>query len=256
MYAAKSLLAASAFCLMLGAAEGRDYKITASAEGVGHPIVSGRADLPDGTILSVILKKPWLPDAQQRLSRGLPACEDDCLPSQDSVQVQQGIFRTRPFSFGDKPIRAGEYDIEIWLPVRPGETLEQLRSEGRLKPIFTAVIQVSESNKALQPGPALRHEPGSAEVAYRSRFFVAGVLFRAGEICSQNYKRLADAAFDMLDDPELKHLSGAFPETTKQWMLEGATSLNTGVMHDGIEKTCADVEHMRAQAAQVIKPSR
>lgn len=258
MYAVRPLLAAGFIFLTLGGAQSQEYRFKVLAEGTDHPIIRGTTNLQAGTTLLLILKKPLLPDAQQRIARGLSACEDGCSAPSDSVIVKQGSFASNPFSFDGKPIKAGAYPLEIWLPVRPGETLDQLRSTGRLKPIFTTTVQVLGQNNVGDPQSisTQRNESDSAEAIYRSRFFVAGSLLRAGDICPNGYKELVDAAFDMLDAPELKRLSGAFPETTQQWMLEGATSLNTGVMHDGIEKTCADVEHMRAKAAQMMKPSR
>jgi hypothetical protein len=118
------------------------------AEGIDHPIVRGVTNMPDGTNLTVVLKKPWLPDGQQRLERGLAACEDDCVPPEDSVIVKHGSFATRPFSFNGKAIRAGVYAIEIWHPIGPNETLQQMQSMERFKPIFTSTVRVPASSAA------------------------------------------------------------------------------------------------------------
>lgn len=62
------------------------FKIFAS--GGVYPIINGSTDLPDGTRLLIILKKPWLPDGQQRLARGLPACGDDCFPADGQAKKE------------------------------------------------------------------------------------------------------------------------------------------------------------------------
>jgi len=119
------------------------------AEGVDHPILRGKTNLPDGTKLMVVLKKPWLPDGQERLARGLAACEDHCASPEDTVIVNGGSFVTKPFSFNSKSIRGGAYAIEIWQPVGPSETFQQMQSMGRFKPIFTSTVQVPASSSAL-----------------------------------------------------------------------------------------------------------
>jgi len=93
------------------------FKLTVSADP--NPTISGTTDLPDGTKLFVNILKPHLPDGQQRMARGLPACEDDCspantveVPSVDPV-VRNGAFTAGPFSFGGKPFRPNIYPIRI-----------------------------------------------------------------------------------------------------------------------------------------------
>ena len=53
-----------------------------SVRGGLFPIISGTTDLPDGTVLFVNVRKPWLPDGAQRVARGIPACGDDCIPAE------------------------------------------------------------------------------------------------------------------------------------------------------------------------------
>jgi hypothetical protein len=93
------------------------FKLTVS--GGSYPTISGTTDLPDGTKLFVYVLKPHLPDGQQRMARGLPACEDDCLPATYGVPpyvdpvVKNGAFLAGPFSFGGKPVRPNVYPIRI-----------------------------------------------------------------------------------------------------------------------------------------------
>lgn len=84
-----------------------------------YPTIRGTTDIPDGTQLFVNVLKPHLPDGQQRLARGLPACEDDCSPANsvavpppDTI-VQNGAFSAGPFTFNGKPFRPNFYPIRI-----------------------------------------------------------------------------------------------------------------------------------------------
>jgi len=93
-------------------AEQRSH-FTVSVEGGLYPVIHGITDMPDGTQLFVNIKKPWLPDAQQRIAQGLPACGDDCSPattrsnylSGTIVAVRSGAFVAGPFSFRGQPFR-------------------------------------------------------------------------------------------------------------------------------------------------------
>jgi hypothetical protein len=86
--------------------------LTRSAER--RPVIYGTTDLPDGTILQVQLTIPWLPDGQERVSIGLPACRINCIPIGDRVIVKNGTFRTGPLSQGsDNPLYPGVYPLEV-----------------------------------------------------------------------------------------------------------------------------------------------
>jgi hypothetical protein len=119
-----------------------------SVSGDLFPIVRGTTNLPDGAELFVMLKKPWLPDGAQRLTRGLAACGDDCLPATANrslgtiVTVRQGIFVAGPFSFNGAPFRPGAYPLEISLsPDLRTAPIEQIQKQfGTL--VFTATVQV------------------------------------------------------------------------------------------------------------------
>jgi hypothetical protein len=105
--------AAIASCLTISAAfsQNEPPHFDVVAEGMNYPIVHGTTNLPDGTILLVDLKKPWLPDGQERIARGLPACEGDCISAEGpdrligaTVVVKRGSFSAGPFSFKGNPI--------------------------------------------------------------------------------------------------------------------------------------------------------
>jgi hypothetical protein len=93
------------------------FKLTAS--GGPYPTISGTTDMPDGTKLLVTVMKPHLPDGQQRMARGLPACDDMCGPA-DVRQtpyvepvVKNGAFIAGPFAFGDRPVKPDSYPVRI-----------------------------------------------------------------------------------------------------------------------------------------------
>jgi hypothetical protein len=122
------------------------------ADGANYPIIRGTTDLPDGTVLLVNLKRPWLPDARDRLAKGLPACEDSCAPAMGSdhhagalVVVSKGQFLAGPFSFSGKPIPPGWYPVEISLSVDPATaTIEQIRRIGTR--LFSSQIKITPSS--------------------------------------------------------------------------------------------------------------
>lgn len=123
------------------------FKIFAS--GGVYPIINGSTDLPDGTRLLIILKKPWLPDGQQRLARGLPACGDDCFPADGAGQrggivaiIKGGSFVAGPFSFNGKPFRRENYPLEIFVMIDVNKaTNDEIRSAGT--PIYVTKLQVT-----------------------------------------------------------------------------------------------------------------
>ncbi len=117
--------------------EARATTFSISVAGDAFPIISGTTDLPDGTQVLVMIKKPWMPDGQQRIARGIPACDGDCFPADGPghlmgqiVTVRQGRFSAGPFSFNDAPFRSGSYPIEISLSPDPAtSTVEQLKQQ-------------------------------------------------------------------------------------------------------------------------------
>jgi len=130
-------------------AEQRSHFI-ASVEGGLYPVIHGITDMPDGTQLLVFVKKPWLPDSQQRLAQGLPACGEDCMPATTgsnyligaAVTVRGGAFVAGPFSFRGQPFRPETYSLEISLGADlKTATVEQIRAIGTT--LFETTIQVT-----------------------------------------------------------------------------------------------------------------
>jgi TPR repeat protein len=97
--------------------------IETSVSGGARPIVTGKTNLPDGTRLFTWLKKPWLPNAKERLAIGLTACgDDDCRPLEaattvvgGSILVKNGQFSDGPFTDKGAALRPGTYVLEIWV---------------------------------------------------------------------------------------------------------------------------------------------
>jgi hypothetical protein len=116
------------------------------------------------------------------------------------------------------------------------------------------------SGNVVQPEPPPHSDqsaalalPNAAATAYRSRYFLAGFLLRAAKVCGGDFKRTIDAGLGLLATSELMWVSRAYPDTTGQWMQEGANNLNTGVMQDGIEEACAVANTARARAEEIVK---
>ena len=79
---------------------------------------------------------------------------------------------------------------------------------------------------------------GTAGLDYHLHFYFAGFLLRAGNVCEGDFKRTIEDAFALIADSQLKRLSNAYPDTTHQWMEEGADNFNKGVMTSGLDKAC------------------
>ena len=243
---------------------------TISVGGGLLPIIIGTTDLPDATELFVNVKKPWLPDGAQRVARGLPACGEDCIPAEAgadhlmgaTVTVRNRSFTAGPFSFKGEPFKPGTYPIEISTSADPKTaTLEQIRAMGTL--LYASTIQVMPagnlSQAPLQDTPS--HDPTvahreSAATFYHSRYMLAGFLLRAGAVCGGDSKRNIAAGFGLLSTEEFKTMSKAYPDTTHQWMEEGATNFNNGTMTDGVGAACAYSVKVRNQAEEIAKTDR
>jgi len=50
----------------------------------------------------------------------------------------------------------------------------------------------------------------------------------------------------------MKALMRGFPALTKQWMNEGATNFNNGVMTSGVAVACAEMQNTQARAEEVL----
>jgi hypothetical protein len=93
-----------------------------------------------------------------------------------------------------------------------------------------------------EPRPLMDEQVGTAGLQYHLRFYFAGFLLRAGEVCTRDmgdFERTSADAINLLDEPELDRLSKAYSATTRQWMAEGANNFNKGVMTSGLDKACA-----------------
>jgi hypothetical protein len=125
-----------------------------------RPVIIGATDLPSGTQLSFYVKKPWLPDAQQRLARGQAACEDNCIPAvgpdmkAPRAIVSDSSFAVGLLSFGSNPFTAGIYSLEIsivpdWNKLPPGAIMKSLT------PIYISKIKISgdKAEELRSPSP-------------------------------------------------------------------------------------------------------
>jgi hypothetical protein len=100
--------------------------IETSVSGGTRPTVTGKTNLPDGTHLLLALRKPWLPNAKERLAAGLPACGDYCGPLTvsgrsiaDDVVVKNGRFSDGPFTDRGAALRTGIYNLDVYQVIDP-----------------------------------------------------------------------------------------------------------------------------------------
>lgn len=162
--AVRAMALTAAALLLLGqvaGAEGDVHRFAVAPIGGLRPTVTGTTDLPDGTELLVNVKKVWLPDAQQRLARGLPGCEQGCLPatgpSGESLGVKATVagqrFSAGPYSFGGQPFTRGPYIVEVFITTPPtdretaGLTPRQaieIEVERLKNPAYSTTIQVRQ----------------------------------------------------------------------------------------------------------------
>jgi hypothetical protein len=131
-----------------------DFKISVS--GGVYPTIGGETNAPEGTRLLIYLKKPWLPDAQQRLAQGLAACGIDCFPAtgpdhQFGIEtiVKSGRFGAGPFSFNSRPFWPSVYPLEIFILPEPNtasvEDIEALKV-----PLYVSRIQVTAGGDSFE----------------------------------------------------------------------------------------------------------
>jgi hypothetical protein len=114
------------------------------------------------------------------------------------------------------------------------------------------------TNETTQETSAESEPPKTIGVAgqiYHFLYFKAGLLIRAGAICTDDPKPTFEAAAHLIGSPELKKISQAYPDTTKKWMTEGADSLNTEVMNDGMERACTHAKQEQDGAEEFAKTS-
>jgi hypothetical protein len=214
------------------------YRFSLTENGSPYPVIEGMTDAPNGTMLLVIIKNPWLPDANARLARGLAACGDDCLPAIDSTGmmggkaiVKDGHFSVGPFSFAGKPIPPNTYPVEISLSVDVKTApVERLKDLG--KPLFSGQLQIGTERTA-----SMAQNSENRGLFYEARYQLVGYLIRAGNVCNASKEHI-EATFSLLEPDELKTFSRSFPEVTKQWMTRGAELFNSSVMQVGIPAAC------------------
>jgi hypothetical protein len=116
---------------------------------------------------------------------------------------------------------------------------------GQVADIACAIAQTPSSNSVVDAETAKRF--------YESRYFLAGLLLRAGYVCDNEPKSLITTAFKLLDTNELKKITEAYPKTTEQWMQQGANNFNSVTMKEGIASACALAAKTRIQAADITK---
>ena len=241
-----------------------------SVDGGLLPVITGVTDLPDGTELFVNVKKPWLSDGAQRIARGISACGEDCLSAEAganhligvTVTVRNRSFSAGPFSFKGAPFSPGTYPVEISTSADPKTaTPDQIRAIGKLlyasairvMPAGDSSVATPQDNPSRDPTAISRE---SAATFYHSRYVLAGFLLRAGAVCGGDWKRTITAGFRLLSVEEFKTMSKAYPDTTHQWMDEGAANFNTGTMTDGVGASCAHAMKVRTEAEEIAKTDR
>lgn len=211
-------------------------KFEITVTGDQFPTIVGKADVPDGTRLFINIKKPWLPDAKERLARGLPACEDNCIGATDdrgvvgiTTEVRNGKFSAGPFSFNRRPMPPMRYPIEISIvPNYNTASAEVINAGPRL--VYQGEIPV-----AAKPPQA----PDTDRSAFfESRYLLSGFLLRASRVCSDQFEKFVNASVKLISGEEFKSISGAFPTMTGEWMERGALNFNTGVLKTGPRSAC------------------
>jgi hypothetical protein len=80
---------------------GVNVAIDAAASGGGKPVIEGRTNLPDGTVLTVSLQPPN------------SVCATGCVPIEFETRVSDGHFRAGPFTAGGRNLPPGDYTLEI-----------------------------------------------------------------------------------------------------------------------------------------------
>jgi len=128
------------------------YDFHLSISGGTRPIITGTANIQDGRQLVFVVQKPYLPDAIQRLSRGLPACKDNCLPADvegkaATTIVKDGRFSIGPFTFRGAPFGPAKYLLLIYIAPDPkNATAQQLQEFSH--PIYVGNILVTSDGRS------------------------------------------------------------------------------------------------------------
>lgn len=116
--------------------------------------VQGVTNLPEGTRVSVLVKKHYLPDAAQRLAAGLPACGHDCFPFQGETTVHNGSFVATPFQGRADLPSAGYFKFTIFAYPYPNGGGGDLQGPLAVEPVkglknveYDGVLSVNDDGK-------------------------------------------------------------------------------------------------------------
>jgi hypothetical protein len=94
-------------------------------------------------------------------------------------------------------------------------------------------------------------DPARAQDArhiYEARYQTTGYLLRAADVCMANKKQIEES-FALVNSPEMKAFSKAFPQLTGEWMRNGANLFNTSVMSVGLQPACDHALEVLKKAA-------
>jgi hypothetical protein len=97
----------------------------------------------------------------------------------------------------------------------------------------------------------------SASTRYHARYLIAGFLLRTAAVCGRDNerdtRRTIEAAFNLLNGPELEATSKGYPDTIRKWMEDGADDFNNGVVSAGVGPTCAYAMTVRGKTEEIAQ---
>jgi hypothetical protein len=118
---------------------GFNVSIEVTVADGSRPTIGGTTNLPDGTLLHILLRRPWLPDGAERLASGRTACGyDRCVLAasgngmSDEVEVRNGQFIDGPFTDRGAPLAPGIYDLDVSLDFANTQSAEVKAQIGEL----------------------------------------------------------------------------------------------------------------------------
>ena len=231
--------------------------------------------MPDGTELSVLIFKPWLPDGQQRLDAGLPACENGCSPATgpdggdlgSAVVVKNGHFSVGPFSFNHSPFHRGvfypvEIDIIDRTVTRTGNSDEEIKREldQFMCSGYLTKIQVAGDDLPLappEPAPAPAPQPSQANDAelraQQQRPEVKGLGTTVMMLCVMvNCKEMEEKDVVLLINSELQKLTGINPVV----QLKVVASAKLQATATTTPKVCASLHEQQAEIYKLQQAAR
>jgi hypothetical protein len=137
-------------------AQNAQYHFQLTATAGPYPTIRGTTDIPEGTKLFVMVLKPHLPDGEQRMARGLSACEDACGFAETRQKryvdpiVKNGAFVAGPFSFGNQPLKPDSYPVRI--SVIP-QVITDVSLDAMNRPVYVSEIRMPAGINSDQPSP-------------------------------------------------------------------------------------------------------